>query len=224
VVEAVMTDHDPLTVTLSRAVPLSQPDTAFSRLENAVVKITDKNEEQTTLTSEEPGQYFADVLVQPGATYTLSVELEDENTVAFAQAAIAAAKIDSLTFVRQDTLTGKLTCHFQLPPERPFYARLKVSVDGLLLPDIILYETPLASSSSVQEEIDLYYAPLGGVVKVDLLTLTKPAYEFYRALRTNATTGTFNTAQAKNLPTNLSNGTLGFFTVALADTTSILLD
>jgi hypothetical protein len=64
----------------------------------------------------------------------------------------------------------------------------------------------------------------GDKLDVSLLSLSKEAYDFYAALGSLASQGGFMGRNPANLPTNISNGAVGFFSASAVSTKSIVIE
>jgi hypothetical protein len=222
VVEAVMSNLAAMEVKLSRAVPFSQGDTITPVLENATVTLLDGNGNSESLYQWESGRFSGEMTTQPGQTYTLRIQTEEGDFEATTIAPSGLLAIDTVTAARLNDTMATLHCHLLLPPSRPVYTRLKVLVDGFLWEDVFIEKT-LEQQAGFTQEIELNYIFPGIEVTVEVVTLTKPAFEFYRAIGANALGSNFNPSNAKNPPTNLKGGAIGFFSASLVDTTSLIV-
>jgi hypothetical protein len=63
----------------------------------------------------------------------------------------------------------------------------------------------------------------GDSIKVDLLSLTKEAYEFYQAVLQLAGQGGLFGRTPANLPSNISNGAVGFFSASAVSSKTIII-
>lgn len=222
VVEAVMGNLAPVEVTLSRAVPFSQGDSIAPVFENATAVVVDGNGNSEALYQWESGRFSGEMTTQPGQTYMLRIQTEEGNFEAMAAAPSGLLAIDTVTFERHNDTTVTLRCHLVLPPSRPVYARVKVFIDGFLWENFFIEKT-LEQQAGFTQEIELNYILPGAEATVEVVTMTKPAFEFYRAIGVNTLGNNFNPSNAKNPPTNLKGGAIGFFSASLADTTSLII-
>lgn len=222
VVEAVMSNLAPLEVTLSWAVPFSHAE-PFPEVEGALATFTEDGGQPMELTQWETGRFSGGAATVPGHAYFIQIQTPNGNIEASATAPAGLITIDSLTAQRLDNSTVKLTGHLRLPPFRPVYTRTRVWVDGLPHEDFFIEKT-LDQQDVFTLEVEVFYTLPGSTATLELTTLPKPAFEFYSAVGGNALNNNFNPANSKNPPTNLSGtGAIGFFSVALTDTSSVVI-
>lgn len=222
VVEAVMGNMALVEVTLSLAVPFSRGDSIAPIFENASAVVVDGNGNSEALYQWESGRFSGEMTTQPGQTYILRIQTEEGDFEAITAAPSGLLAIDTVTATRLNDTTVALHCHLLLPPSRPVYARVKVFIDGFLQENFFIEKT-LEQQAGFTQEIVLNYVFPGAEATVEVVTLTKPAFEFYRAVGANTLGNNFNPSNAKNPPTNLKGGAIGFFSASLTDTTSLII-
>lgn len=222
VVEAVMTNFSPLAVTVSRMASFNQPDSTLPLLVPAMVTFSETGGSETLLSEIVPGRYQGEKTTTPGQVYSLTVKTDERTTHATAQAPSGPVLIDTITFERMNDTAVTLFCKMKLPPALPAYLRLRISVDGAQQEDIFIEKT-IEQESFFQEDIQLFFTFPGSTAKVEAVTLSKLAYEFYRAAGLISLGNNLNPVNSKNPPTNFSPGATGFFNVALSDTTSLII-
>lgn len=75
------------------------------------------------------------------------------------------------------------------------------------------------------EDLDIFIGfQKGDVLQVSLLSLTREAYDFYAAMAAMVGQGGLFGRNPANLPTNISNGAVGFFSASAVSTRSLVID
>jgi hypothetical protein len=187
----------------------------------AIVIIEDNTGITDTLAERAPGVYVTSKTRGiPGRVYTLTV-LYDNNEYTGTSTMMKFVDIDSLSLVKTETqhfnLGGSsgneknvsVYCYFRDPPEKNFY-RLKVySNDTTNFERYRLYDDQYTNGE--ETELRVGYAEAGDSLKVELLSLDKSTYGYYRTLADLIYSNPVFGSTPANPDSNLSNGALGYF-------------
>ncbi|MFK7971692.1 MAG: DUF4249 domain-containing protein [Bacteroidia bacterium] len=189
---------------------------------DAVVTITDAEAGFTeTLVMNEPGLYQTNQIIgKEGNTYTLSVSINGEEYGATSKLP-PVGRLDSVLYRYVDDLTAV--------PEAGYYLRFYAQDDGsskdfyltqLLQNDTLytdgalpylIFDDRFAQGAYIPGFLVPFPLDSGNVAKLAFYTMTEEAYDYYFAIVQQNGSGSPFGAPPANLPTNLSNGALGFF-------------
>ncbi len=168
--------------------------------------------------------------VVEGTTYTLTVEAEGETYVA--QSTLhPAVKITSLDYFYEEGESFfddgyYLILILQDPADEENYYRIKTWKNGRSknnADNLILFTDRYVEGKEVQITMRGTIFKNGSIAKVELITLDKGAYEFYRTFSDVASTNPGSAAPA-NPKSNFSNGALGYFSAYSSDSQSVIID
>jgi hypothetical protein len=233
VIEGLVTDRrGPYTVTLTKSGSyFNQP--TLETVSGAKAVISDDFGNIDSLHESLPGTYNTTRLRGvTGRTYTLLVISEDQEYTG-TSTMMSRVNIDSLILVKSDyfrfDLAGHTStethfdihCFFRDPPEKNFY-RIKVfKNDSINTESYRLYDDQYTNG----EEIDLRAAraTLGDTFRIELMSLDKPTYGYYRTLADLIYQNPFFGSTPANPNTNLSNGALGYFGASSVSTRTIVI-
>ncbi len=238
VVEGVVTTQPgPYTVTLTQSGDYFTPSLDFPPVSKAFVLLTDDVGDADTLREDLPGIYRSSRIMQgiPGRTYGLTVVAEGK-TYGAASTMPVKVPIDSL-FAVQRHATGTdpgydIYLFFKDPPEPGNYYRVIVRVSDPLIPsDSIdgrryrLYSDKLTNGNEAGYRVRARHTVVkGDTITVDLLSLDKATYDYYRTLNDILTSDRSPTSLSPANPnTNLSAGALGYFTAYAFDRKTVVL-
>jgi hypothetical protein len=182
----------------------------------AIVIIEDNTGITDTLAERAPGVYVTSKTRGiPGRVYTLTV------------------LYDSLSLVKTETqhfnLGGSsgneknvsVYCYFRDPPEKNFY-RLKVySNDTTNFERYRLYDDQYTNGE--ETELRVGYAEAGDSLKIELLSLDRSTYGYYRTLADLIYSNPVFGSTPANPDSNLSNGALGYFGTCAVSTRKITI-
>jgi hypothetical protein len=227
VIEGEVTDvPGPYAVMVSRTRSVTD-DNGFENVDNAQVIIVDETSGITdTLTAAAPGRYLTSRIAgAAGHTYRLSVRIGDETFGAASTIPDVAVSIDSM-YVSKSDFGGDnyfVTPVFTDPAGRGNYYRLLQWVNGRVIKGYWLrndnardgqtytsslrYDTDEDSGNPVLVD--------GDSVRVELQSLNKQTYDYYRTLE-DVTGYSFTTPA--NPQSNISGGALGVFATGLSRT------
>ncbi len=233
VIEGLINDGPgPYTVLISKSGSyFNQP--SLPLVSGAEVIITDNTGIKDTLAEKAPGVYITSKIRGiPGRTYTLAVR-SDNIEYTGTSTMPDRVNIDSLSLIRTQTQhfgfgggTGHETnisvyCLFRDPQEKNFY-RLKVfSNDTTDADEYRLYDDQYANGEETQLRVE--FAEAGDTLKVDLLSLDKSTYGYYRTLEDLIHSNPVFGSTPANPDTNLSNGALGYFGACAVSTKKIII-
>ncbi len=236
VVEATLTDQaNQQVVRLTKTAPYftEQPS---SGVENALVTLRDE-ENAWLLEQLGPGEYITPdgFRIKSGKTYHLEIDHNGILYEAFSKTP-AAVPIDSLGFRPHPWLSDhyEMIIHFQEPGETRNFYKWKIYHNEKLLTNI-----PNKMPFSDDEALNGRYisAPIyifqpedgipqpGDTIRTEMYSITEGYFDFMIAMRRyqGATGGPF-TGPPANIPSNFSNGALGFFLTAGVSQQSLVLE
>jgi len=212
----------PYYVTISRSKNFDE-NNDFPMVEGAVTIIKDLTAGITdTLTEESAGRYRTNVINGiAGHNYELNVVIDGENFTAASAMPLTAVSIDSLYARRSDFGTDDyfIVPIFTDPAGTGNNYLLRQYVNG----KVIKGSVPRSDEATDGQEVEfpLYYDteeesgnPVvrnGDTIRVDILCIDKPVYEFYRTLEqtTDQDSGT-----PANPVSNIKGGAIGVFNAA----------
>ena len=220
VIEGEVTDGPgPYSIHITRTRDFSE-DNNFDRVSGALVRITDETIGLTdTLRESTPGTYTTSVLAGvPGHTYALAVQAEGQAFTANSTMPAIAVKLDTI-YVQRNEFGGDFVFiipKFTDPVGVGQYYRLRqwvndTMIDGSRLrsddeSDGRTYDTPLFYNAD-EESGNPRIRP-GSAIAVELQSINRQAYDYYRTLRD--ATGE-NSATPANPISNIKGGALGVF-------------
>ena len=238
VIEGIVTDQPgPYSVTLTKSGNYFEQSLYFPPVTNALVVLSDDIGDRDTLKEGIPGTYQSSSVLRgmPGRTYALKVETGGKGYDAFSTMPQKVA-IDSLFAVPRRGSSSEpgydIYLLFKDPPELGNYYRVNVHVsDPLVAMDSIdgrryrLYSDKLTNGNEALYRVRARRTIVpGDTITVDLLSLDKATYEYYRTLNDILTSDRSPTSLSPANPnTNLSSGSLGYFTAYAIDTKKIVL-
>jgi hypothetical protein len=238
VIEGIVTDQPgPYSVSLTESGNYFEQSLYFPPVTNALVVLSDDLGNRDTLKEGTPGTYKSSLVLRgmPGRTYALRVETGGKRYDAFSTMPQKAA-IDSLFAVPRSSSRGDpgydIYLLFKDPPELGNYYRVNVHVSNpLVAMDSIdgrryrLYSDKLTNGNEALYRIRARRTIVpGDTITVDLLSLDRAAYDYYRTLNDILTSDRSPTSLSPANPnTNLSNGSLGYFAAYAIDTKKIVL-
>jgi hypothetical protein len=188
---------------------------------DAEVIITDNTGIIDTLKETRPGLYLTSKTRGiPGRTYTLRV-ISDNLEYVGTSTMHSHVRIDSLSLVKsqsdhldpggndQTEIRVDLHCYFKDPEEKNFY-RIKVFTNDTIHTDNYrLYDDQY--TNGMVTGLRVAHAESGHTYRIELLSLDKQTYGYYRTLEDLLHTNPIFGSTPANPTTNLSNGALGYF-------------
>lgn len=230
VIEGVITDSlGPYTVKLTLSGSYyNQP--VINAVTGAQVMISDLSFGSTdTLTESFPGVYLTSKTRGiPGHTYQLMV-ISGGKSYSAESTMHAHVPIDSLTIETTDRFnrrfsdhTKGISCHFMDPANEKNYYRVKLFVNDSTQADRYrLYDDQYYNGE--ETDIRAGNASPGDSVRVELMSIDKSTYDFYRTLSDILRINPFFGSTPANPNTNLSNGALGYFAAMAIDTKTMVV-
>ncbi len=236
VIEGIVTDQQtPDSVVLSKSGDYFEPSLIFPSVPNALVTIADDLGTVDTLKEDAPGTYRSSTLRGiPGRTYTLTV-VADGNVYSAVSSMPQRVLIDSLYATPLREFDGdvgyNLYLMFRDPPAPGNYYRVNLSIGRSLPPDSItgeryhLFSDKLTNGNEVVLRMRTGRSIVtGDTVSVELLSIDRTSYDYFRTLNNILTSDRAPTSLAPTNPnTNLTNGSLGYFMAYTIDTKKIIL-
>jgi len=235
VIEGLITDRrGPYSVSITKSGSyFDQP--VLPTVSGAEVTIRDNTGTTDTLKEAAPGIYVTfRTRGIPGRTYTLNV-ISDNVEYKGTSSMLNHVDIDSLTLVKSDMqrfdFSGDvhndthmdIHCFFNDPLTKNFY-RVKVyKNDSINIQSYRLFDDQYTNG----EETDLRVAraEAGSTYRIELLSIDKSTYSYYRTLADLLYTNPFFGSTPANPNTNLSNEALGYFgACAISSKTIVITD
>lgn len=187
----------------------------------AKVMISDNTGITDTLREMSPGLYVTSrIRGIPGRTYTLKVTSENLEYTG-TSTMYSRVNIDSLKLVKsniehfdfannnQNDLGMEIHCYFQDPPEKNFYRVRVFKNDSINTQNYRLYDDQYTNGRAT--ELRVARAEKGADYRVELMSIDKATYNYYRTLEDLLYTNPFFGSTPANPNNNLSNGALGYF-------------
>ncbi len=236
VIEGIVTDRaTPDSVVISESGNYFEPSLSFPPVTGAYVTIADNSGNVDTLKEIASGTYKSlSTHGTPGSTYTLRVISGGKEYDAVSSMPQRVA-IDSLYATPRKEFDGDvgydLYVVFKDPPETGNYYRINLRINRPLPPDSVtgeryhLLSDKLINGNEVTVRMRTGRSIVtGDTVFVELLSIDKSAYDYFRTLNNILTSDRAPTALAPANPTtNISNGSLGYFAAFTVDSKTIVL-
>ena len=233
VIEGLITDKPgPYSVTISKTGSyFDQP--VLPPVSGAEVTISDNIGTIDILLETSPGIYLTTkTRGVPGRTYTLKVKYEGKEYTG-SSTMHSQVRIDSLNLTKSQSIFigigggGRedmdidLNCYFKDPPEKNYY-RLKVFTnDTAWAENYRLFDDQYTNGQEVG--LRAARAKAGSTYRIDLFSLDRQTYTFYRTLEDLLYNNPFFGSTPANPNTNLSNGALGYFGASATSSKTITL-
>jgi hypothetical protein len=194
-------------------------DTAAApKVTDALVIITENNTIVDTLKTTSPGIYKTQKITQGkvGATYSLKILYKNE--VYDATATLKpVAPLDSLSYVFKEKTFNRdegyyVTVHFQEPATTGDYYRWLYYRNEKLYKkkDEVYASDEFYNGNYIDFEFG-YDVDLNDTVRIEMYSLEKGGYEYFRALDEQDNTGDLFDTPPGNVKGNISNGAIGYF-------------
>ena len=235
VIEGLINDRrGPYGVTITKSGSyFNQP--VLPSVSNANISISDDAGTTETLREVGPGIYLTSKTRGiPGRTYTLKV-ISDNREYSGTSTMLSHVDIASLKLVKselerfdfggnnQNEIHMEIRCVFKDPDEKNFY-RIKVfKNDSINSQSYRLYDDQYTNGR--ETELRVTRAEAGATFRIELLSIDKQTYAYYRTLEDLLFTNPFFGSTPANPNNNLSNGALGYFgAVAISSKTIVITD
>ena len=233
VIEGLITDGvGPYTVKLSKTGSYFD-EPVLPLVSKAVVVISDNLGITDTLKETKPGIYLTSkVKGIPGRTYNLSV-LSENIRYTGSSTMFSHVPIDSLRLRKsysdgiaigsdgQQDARVEIHCFFRDPPEKNFYRAYIYTNGNRGYEDYKLYDDQYTNGK--QTDLQVKRAHIGDKIRVDLFSLDKSTYEYYRTFTDLIHSNPIFGSTPMNPNTNLTNGALGFFGACAISTKTIII-
>jgi len=235
VIEGVINDRrGPYTVTISKSGSFfNQP--LLPPVSGALTIITDSSGTIDTLKEVNPGVYLTSKTRGiPGRTYTLKV-ISERQEYSGTSTMFSHVNIDSLNLVKEESqhfIFGgnnqndthlEIHCFFRDPDEKNFYRMRVFRNDSINTENYRLFDDQYTNGEEI--ELRAARATLGDRFRIELLSLDKQTYEYYRTLEDLLFSNPVFGSTPANPENNLSNGALGYFgAYAVSSRTLIITD
>lgn len=233
VIEGLINDRrGPYSVTITRSGSyFNQP--VLPSVSGATVIITDNIVTIDTLREGAPGKYITSkIRGLPGRTYTLKV-ISDDQEYTGTSTMFSHVNIDSLKLVKSESqrfdfipdsendIHMEIHCFFKDPLEKNFY-RIKVyKNDSINTQSYRLYDDQYTNGRDA--ELRVAYAEAGSTYRIELLSIDKQTYGYYRTLNDLLYVNPFFGSTPANPNNNLSNGAMGYFGACAMSTKTIII-
>ena len=236
VIEGIVTDQPtPDSVVLSKTGDYFKPSLYFPPVPNALVTISNGYGTIDTLKESNPGTYRSSgINGVPGTTYMLTVAAEGK-VYSAASTMPEKVTIDSVYATPFRAFDGDVGYYlyimFKDPPSPGNYYRVNLGINRPLPPDSItgeryhLYSDKLTNGNEITLRMRTGRSVLtGDTLTVELLCIDEASYDYFRTLNDILTSDRAPTSLAPTNPnTNLSNGSLGYFSAFTIDKRKIVL-
>ncbi len=210
----------PYTVSISQTVGF-YGDNTFPSVSGASVIITDNTNGITdSLTEEAPGTgiYRTHEMVGvPGHTYSLSVTSQQKNYTATSTMPMPVP-LDSISFSQVSGFGNKqidAIANFQDPSGIKNYYQFVEFVNGAqITKDIFVFDDRLSDGKYINHTLynDTSYLFQGDEVQVNMYCIDENVFNYFYQLLQSGEGGAFSTTASPANPTsNISNGSLGYF-------------
>lgn len=218
VIESVITDNsDSAIVKISKTANyFGQGD--YPAVEGAQVKISTYSGDRSTLQETSPGVYSEKISVMEGEEFTLNVVADGKNYKSVVSMP-HKVEIDKITFepipVYLENEGGYLAnCYFKDPAGEENYYRLKVYKPGEESKSekvFYLFDDGFVDGNYINLQWDDSQFAIDDTVVVELQTLAKSTYDYYRTLSSLFESTLIGNSNPYNPISNISNGALGYF-------------
>ena len=236
VIEGIISDQPgPYVVKVSMTGNYFEPSLYFPPVTDAQIVLTDDNGQRDTLKESDQGTYLSTTLRGiSGRTYSMSVVSKGK---IYSASSFMPAKvlIDSIYAVARTGFRSEpgydIYVLFKDPPEPGNYYRLNAKSSTLIPADSIdgrryrLYTDKLTNGNEMTERIRAGgQVQPGDTITLELLSIDKASYDYFSTLRDILSSDRSPTSLSPANPnTNLSNGSLGYFSAFAMDTKKIVL-
>ena len=199
-----------------------------TKISNAGVILEDNLGGRILIDEVEEGLYKSlDINTNLGNSYKLMVEIEGKSYEATSKLN-SPVSIDSLTLVYFEGFAFidagyNVNITFDDPAEVENYYRLKIYENGELkneFDDLIVFDDNLFDGNKVEISARNSTFNPGDVAKIELISLDKNAYEYFKTFQEVISTNPGSAAPA-NPNSNFTNGALGYFSAYSSDIKTI---
>jgi hypothetical protein len=168
----------------------------------------------------------------PGRTYTLKV-ISDNIEYTGTSTMLSHVNIDSLTLLKSDfqrfDLGGndknkihyEIHCFFKDPPEKNYYRIRVLKNDSINTQSYRLYDDQY--TNGLLTELRVSNAEAGNTYRIELLSIDKATFSYYRTLADLLYTNPFFGSTPSNPNSNLTNSALGYFGAAAISARTVII-
>ncbi len=216
---------------VSRTTDFFNPRGSIDGVTGALIVVSDNSGSEDTLAENTPGTgYYVfprEFSAVAGKTYSATVVLENRTFTANTTM-VDQVRVDSMTFEYEEDNRFvdegeeqdgyRLHVYFEDTPDRPDYARIKLTKRrpfdyDIAYYDIFLYDGRLSDGNTVDYNYFFKVFQLGETAQVELLVMDKVMYDYFLTLREVAVgqEGNVFDVTPANPNTNWSGGVLGYF-------------
>lgn len=236
-VEAIVTDQAGGSyVQLAMSAPYAK-DVEPAAVTNATVVLTDNTGGNVVFVHEQAGRYLpaAGFAGEAGRSYQLSIQVNGKTYAATS----VLNPVPALEEVQVEYVDGKnddygreegyyLQSGFQDPAGIRNYYKIDLVANDTLVQrrpgDILVSDDRLYDGSHL-DDLDIFIPfKKGDRLQVSLLSLSKEAFDFYAAMASLAGQGGLFGRNPANLPSNISNGGVGFFSASAVSKQVVVID
>jgi hypothetical protein len=230
VIQGEVTDSKgPYTIMINQSVDFYS-NNVFPAISGAIVKISDGQGNVDSLTEISPGVYSSQFLQgKPGNTYTLSVFAQNKTYTAVSTMPMPVP-LDSVTL---ESTSGfgqqriNAIVNFQDPPGIPNYYEFIEYINGLPFKNnIFVFNDRLSDGKYISTTLrtDSAYISLRDQVEVKMFSVDENTYNYFNQLKESSGTGAFNaTASPANQTSNITGGSLGYFSAHTSQSRTIIV-
>lgn len=195
-------------ISITRSLNFDQA-TTFPKVDNAVVTVTDNVGNTASFVSIGDGRYqVSNYLGIVGRNYTITVQVDGEIFTASC-AMPSTVAIDSLFqqnyLFGSDTMYGVIPAHFD-PANESNYYQFRVDINNKPFEQTLLSTDQYTNGNLDVQPLFLPVKP-GDVVRVEMLSITKPIWSYLNQLALNNSQQT----TPANPISNFTGGCLGYF-------------
>jgi hypothetical protein len=211
------------TVKISQSVAFTESNT-FPAVSGAIVTINDDRGNAYSLTETSPGIYATPRFTgRSGYTYTLNVKVNNQTYTA-SSTMPAFVRVDKISYKESffDSKKKIMTVHYQDPPNVVNQYHFIMFIDNVQIKNTILVNDDNFTNGRYVED-DLFQNDndilAGQTIKIEARCIDRNIFTYLFSLREQLTGGPAPTPS--NPPSNISNGTLGYFSAHTSQELSI---
>jgi hypothetical protein len=233
VIEGLINDRrGPYSIVITRSGSyFNQP--VLPSVSGAKVIISDNSGLTDSLREVTPGIYVTSkTRGVPGSTYTLKV-VSDNIEYTATTTMLSHVSIDSLKLVKSEfqrfdpggngknRIHYEIHCFFKDPLEKNFYRIRVLKNDSINTQSYRLYDDQY--TNGLVTELRVSSAEAGNSYRIELLSIDKATYGYYRTLSDLLFTNPFFGSTPANPNSNLSNSALGYFGAAAISSQTVII-
>jgi hypothetical protein len=218
VIEGEITNEQPpYQVKISKTVNFSA-DNTYPPVSGAIVKVTDSTTGRSFQFNETaPGLYTTAQLTGiPKHTYVLTVTAEGKQYTA-SSTMPGTVGLDSVTFAENTDFNNKkeinAVVNFQDPTAAGNNYQFTETLNGKAVPNIFVFEDRLSNGRYIVQPLynDSAYLQKGDTLQLSMFCVDRNIYNYFFTLMNVTGNNNFQSATPANPNTNISNGSLGYF-------------